>query len=143
MIGAVKHALQLGIRQVHMRWLDRGLPDRLGLYFHSLPPESHYAFGALVDALRARGYRFVTTSAFRATGAGRVAALSFDDNYRAWYASLPLFARLDVPATFYVNSLPLREDAHDVPADVAARESAYFDRHNEIYFVSPVCDLHS
>jgi peptidoglycan/xylan/chitin deacetylase (PgdA/CDA1 family) len=39
--------------------------------------------------------------------------LTFDDNYRSWFTSLPLFERLGAKVTFYVNTLPFRGRASD------------------------------
>lgn len=118
----LKTALQTGIRSLHALACDRGLPDRLGIYLHSLSPELYGAFREMADALREAGYRFVGPADFIDHGPGKRAFVSFDDNYRAWHRALPLFDELDLRATFYVNTCCFRDRA-----DAAAR-SAYFDR---------------
>ena len=52
----------------------------------------------------------------------RAVYLSFDDNFQSWHRALPLLDTLGVKATFYVNSLPIRDRAE--PAVI----SDYFDR---------------
>ena len=56
------------------------------------------------------GYTFVGPKAF-VSGTGRLAFLSFDDNYRSWRENLPILDRHGVKATFYVNTFPFRDVA--------------------------------
>ena len=103
---AWKCRVQSILRAIHLTALHRGLPDRLAVYLHSLEPSDHDAFCALIEELGARGYRFVRAGDYAGPTTGRVAFISFDDNYRAWHDSLSLFDALGVRATFYVNTLP-------------------------------------
>ena len=118
----MKRGLQQCIRAAHVAVFDRGLPKKLAIYLHSLESSDHPSFEEGIVALRDLGYRFVDINEFLAESAEPTAFLSFDDNYRAWYTSLALLDRLDLTATFYVNTLPLRDTA---PPEVVAD---YFER---------------
>lgn len=108
-----REAVQQGIRRFHHRWLRRGLPQRLGVYFHPLEPDDYPAFEAAVARLRAEGYRIVETPDDFLAARDRVAWLSFDDNFRSWYAARPLFDRLGVRCTFYTNTGVFRDRASE------------------------------
>lgn len=91
--------------------LSRGeLPERVAIYFHALDPHDRVALETAVGVLRDRGYRFVSMDIYTdPSQSGRLCNVSFDDNYRSWHAALPLFERLGLSATFYVNTLPFRD----------------------------------
>jgi peptidoglycan/xylan/chitin deacetylase (PgdA/CDA1 family) len=113
------------IREFHRRWhLRDDLPARVAIYLHSVEPGEHNALKGMLRWLRALEYQFVSPHDFAAPFAvrGRLAFLSFDDNFRAWLDLLPVFEGERVSATFYVNSEPLRDRAG------AAEIGAYFDR---------------
>ncbi|MEM8600020.1 MAG: polysaccharide deacetylase family protein [Bacteroidota bacterium] len=120
----MKSLVQAAIRGAHAVFADRGLPNRLALYFHSLEPHEYDAFERAIDWAKGEGYRFVDgPTAFLAAPDGeRVAWVSFDDNYRAWHQALPLLQRLEVTATFYTNTGVFRDRA------TASDLDAYFDR---------------
>lgn len=103
----VKRLIQGGIRSAHL-WFKRPLPDKLGIYLHDLDEGSWSALRSLVVYFRERGFSFVSIDQFLETE-GRVVYLSCDDNFRAWYLALDIFADLDVPCTFYVNTEPIRD----------------------------------
>lgn len=107
----MKQAIQGAIRRAHL-FFKRPLPDKIGIYLHDLPPDDWPAFRRSVESLREMGYRFVGLDSFFDSN-GRVAFLSFDDNFRSWYEALDMFADLDVPCTFYVNTLPIRDFADE------------------------------
>ena len=87
-----------------------------------MEPWFHEAFAEVVAYFRNLNYRFTNAHAFLTIPDERCVFVSFDDNYQSWYESLPLFDRLDVRGTFYVNTLPLR--------NIASKEmiDAYYDR---------------
>ena len=99
------------------------LPQKVAIYFHALEPADHAAFGRCIAYFVAQGYRIVHPDVFvsDATGA-RLLFVSFDDNYANWHAALPLLSKLQVAATFYVNTLPLMDLSQD------HERSAYFRR---------------
>ncbi|MEM6784163.1 MAG: polysaccharide deacetylase family protein [Bacteroidota bacterium] len=120
----MKSLLQAAIRTAHVAFADRGLPDRLALYFHSLEPHEYDAFKRALAWANEEGYRFVKgpVAFLEAPEGERVAWVSFDDNYRAWHRALPLLDRLGVTATFYTNTGVFRDRATTQELDV------YFDR---------------
>ncbi|MEL6771733.1 MAG: polysaccharide deacetylase family protein [Bacteroidota bacterium] len=120
----MKSFVQAAIRGAHAVFADRGLPNRLPLYFHSLEPHEYEAFERAIVWTRSEGYRFVAgPRAFLGAPEGeRVAWVSFDDNYRAWHQALPLLDRLGIAATFYTNTGVFRDRATPAALD------AYFDR---------------
>ncbi len=118
----LKLRLRQSVRAGHVAFLNRGLPNKLAIYFHSLEPPELVSLEECAEELRAQGYRFVHIDEFLDEANSRVAFLSFDDNYQSWYHALNTLDRLELPATFYVNTNPLRDLA---PADAVAD---YFDR---------------
>lgn len=108
-----REAVQKRIRQFHHRWLRRDLPRRLGVYFHPLEPEHYPAFEAAIARVRAEGYRIAETPDAFLAAAEPVVWLSFDDNFRSWYAARALFDRLGVRCTFYTNTGVFRDRASD------------------------------
>ena len=111
------------VRRVHAAFARRDLPDRVAVYFHALDDGERKALSACVAALRGEGYAFVGMDAYVDPGrVGRLANISFDDNYRCWHDALPLFDRLGLRATFYVNTLPFRDTCN--PAEI----ERYYDR---------------
>lgn len=117
-----KRLVQGVLRSCHVLLCNKGLPAKIGLYFHAMEPRFHEAFAEIVAYFRNLNYRFTESHAFLAKPDERCVFISFDDNYRSWYESLPLFDRLDVRGTFYVNTLPLRNIASEEMID------AYYDR---------------
>ncbi|MGH1418878.1 MAG: polysaccharide deacetylase family protein [Hyphomicrobiaceae bacterium] len=109
---------------LHKRFATKPLPERLGVYFHSLEKHEWPAFRDCVATLRFHGYEIVSIDDFiRPEKPHRKQAfISFDDNYKSWHEALGLFRELDVKLTFYVNTLPLIE--------TTSRQeiSTYFDR---------------
>lgn len=112
----------------HRLLLNRGLPERMGLYFHNVEESQRDVFSDLVRRLKDLGYRFVDIDEYARSpsmvsariprsqvveNAGKLAFVSFDDNYVEWHESLGLLDRLGVKATFYVNTAPLRDQATD------------------------------
>lgn len=120
----MKSLIQAAIRTAHATFADRGLPDRLALYFHSLEPHEYDAFERAINWVEGEAYDFVEgpTAFLEARQGERVAWVSFDDNYRAWHRALPLLDRLGITATFYTNTGVFRDRA------TAAELDTYFDR---------------
>jgi peptidoglycan/xylan/chitin deacetylase (PgdA/CDA1 family) len=107
-LAHIKRRIRKVIRVAHSALASRDLPRRLAFYMHSLEEAEYPAFEKCVCHLLDKGYRFVHLEEFLAGPGSHLAFVSFDDNYRAWYQTLPLLERLGVPATFYINTLPLR-----------------------------------
>jgi peptidoglycan/xylan/chitin deacetylase (PgdA/CDA1 family) len=122
----MKEVLQGFVRGFHTLLLNRGLPDRMGLYFHNIESSQRDTFSDVILRLKDLGYRFVDVEAYTRSGtkgparipagnivesSGKQASVSFDDNYVEWHESLELLERLGVRATFYVNTAPLRDSA--------------------------------
>ena len=103
----VKSRVQHAIRSVHRCFFRRSLPEKLGLYLHSTAGHQRQ-LGELLGFLREQGYVFSGPGEFL-RASGKVAFLSFDDNYRSWMQSLPVLDRHRARATFYVNSWPFRD----------------------------------
>lgn len=109
----IKRALQHTVRAAHTTVLKRGLPTKIGLLFHDLPRTTYPALRELVAYFRKEGYRFTSPDSYLARADEKCVFLSFDDSYRSWYEAIPLFAELDVSATFYVNTGCLRDRASE------------------------------
>ena len=114
-VGIFKKTLQAALRAFHLTFLRRPMPRRIALYMHEIGADTAQALDELLPFFQGHGYEFVTAEMYDADldPACRRAFLSFDDNYVSWYEHRPLFAKYRVPATFYVNSLPLDRDYAD------------------------------
>lgn len=111
----LKVATQRAIRGAH--WLfRRELSRTLGIYLHSLDREKWGAFSSMVSQLRSLDYVFVGPDELCQDDQRKKVFLSFDDNFLSWHESLGLFDELDIRATFYINTLPIRDFAS--PADL-------------------------
>lgn len=82
----------------------------MAIYFHALEETDHPSFVDIVARLGSE-YKLVGSPSDYVRASGATAWLSFDDNYQSWYRALPLFERLDVAVTFYVNTSSLRDVA--------------------------------
>ena len=122
MANHIKTLTQHGIRSVHTVLFNKGLPDKIGIYFHSIKAREYATFQEMVSFFRDEGYRFANPDTFLRDSQERCVYLSFDDNYRAWYEALPLFDVLDVRATFFTITCCFRDRASE------AEIQAYFDR---------------
>lgn len=118
----MKKELQGMIRSFHLSFFDRGLPRQIAFCLHSLEVRHHAAFRECVSALRNEGYSFVNPSQLVQPGPAKRVNISFDDNYKSWFDSLPLFEELNLKVTFYVNTVALRDRV-----DASAIE-VYYDR---------------
>jgi glycosyltransferase involved in cell wall biosynthesis len=105
----VKQSIQSAIRSLHCTFFHRAIPEKIGIYCHSLAGQHSKLDGFLARFLE-MGYSFVGPEAF-VSGTGRLIFLSFDDNYRSWLDGLSVFERHGVKATFYVNTFPFRDVA--------------------------------
>jgi peptidoglycan/xylan/chitin deacetylase (PgdA/CDA1 family) len=98
-----------GLRAFHVTLLDRGLPDRLAVYLHSLSRGDAPRIREFAAYFRESGYEFVGPDCFLQPGGGKRMYLSFDDNYRLWFECADLLAESGIKATFYVNTSVLRD----------------------------------
>ena len=124
MLMSLKHRLLQVIRTVHLGMAREEPPARIAIYGHKFESEDWQGLEETVSWFRTKGYVFTGVDEFLDFGKTpeRVVFLSFDDNFRSWWQALPLFERLDIRVTFYVNPGVFR--------DIAAPESIdrYFDR---------------
>lgn len=106
--------MQQVVRMVHKALFCRPLPKKLSIYLHS-PAGCQQQLGELLCFLRDRGYSFTGPTEFP-TASDNTCFLSFDDNYRSWLSTLPIFERHRIHATFYVNSWPFRDRISETDA---------------------------
>jgi peptidoglycan/xylan/chitin deacetylase (PgdA/CDA1 family) len=106
----MKRRLQRAVRALHLVLFRRPLPEKLAVYCHSTAGHE-YGVEQLLGFLNEQGYTFKGPGAFLST-TGKVAFVSFDDNYRSWLRLLPILDRHRLSATFYVNSGPFRDRAN-------------------------------
>ena len=99
--------IQQTVRAVHRSFLRRSLPKKLSLCLHSTAG-CERGLDELLNFLGERDYWLTGPSEFL-TAAGNACFLSFDDNYRSWLRTLPIFDRYRAHATFYVNTWPFRD----------------------------------
>ena len=112
--------MQSAVRGAHLLWPTR-LPDRLGIYFHGLPAAQWEAFASAIETVRDLGYEFVGLPDLYERTTGKLAFISFDDSHRNWVDALPLLDDLGIRATFYVNTLPMRDTATPQTIEAFAR----------------------
>ena len=109
----IKPFVQRSLAALHRTAVLKRMPNRVAIYFHELEVHQHAAFRDAIRSLRALGYRDVGPQEYLAAsmkgGDDRVMFVSFDDNYRSWYAARELMDDLAIRATFYVNTLPFRD----------------------------------
>lgn len=103
----LQKCIQQSIRSVHKLFCHRSLPIRLSLYLHSTVG-CEQRLDELLCFLKDQGYSFTGPKEFL-VAVGNTCFLSFDDNYRSWLRTLPIFEKHRVHATFYVNSWPFRD----------------------------------
>ncbi len=118
----LKQRIQSGIRRVHVIAAPADLPAKLAICLHAV--ETSTELRDLDGALRRiseAGYRFCTPEQY-ANSEGRCALITFDDNFRSWLDVLPILSERRVTATFYVNTMPLRDIAEAYEID------HYYDR---------------
>lgn len=106
----LKYPIQQLIQQLHYSFMLRELPLKLGIYFHELEPHQQIHFREMVSKVRSLGYRFVGVEEYLAAD-DKVAMVSFDDNYKSWHDAIPLFKDTEVPVVFYMNTMPIADDA--------------------------------
>lgn len=104
----MKKTVQALIRKTHLKLFKKSLPDKIGIYLHSVEKPDHNKIIEMVSVIRDLGYKFSNIEEFISSNE-KTAYLSFDDNYRSWYFLLKLFEDLRIHATFYTNSLPFRD----------------------------------
>lgn len=98
------------VRWAHSTVARTDLPPRIGAYFHELPRSDWDGFEAGISHLLGLGYQIVPlTDYLTKDDSRRRLFVSFDDNYEDWHSALSLFERLQLKATFYVNTLPFRD----------------------------------
>ncbi len=113
------------IKSAHKIIASRPLPNHLGLYFHALESHHQEHFFEAINYFTQQGYQALSSSEYlNAPKDQKCLFVSFDDNYRSWHTALPVLERCAIQATFYVNTLPLRDHASDDTI------SDYFDRIN-------------
>ena len=109
----VKIFLQQLIRRVNVLLFSKNLPNKISIYFHETDElvikqieDIFYFFSYL-------GYSFVTIDEFnkniQKTDLKQI-ALTFDDGYNSWLDCIKLLEKLNVKATFYINSVNFIED---------------------------------
>lgn len=119
---SLKRTVQATIRGFHKLVAMRDAPEKLALYFHELEEHQYEGFSDCIAYWKSQGYRCVGASEFLNGQGGKLLFVSFDDNFNSWHRALPLLAKLDVKATFYMNTLPIRGKAD--PAEI----EDFFDR---------------
>jgi len=106
----MKQFILSALRQLHMVFRKRELPDRVAIYFHELPGSYHEQFFAGVKALLDMGYVTVDAQTYVGDdGPDKRLFISFDDNFEDWYQSLDMMDKLGITSTFYVNSGVFRD----------------------------------
>jgi peptidoglycan/xylan/chitin deacetylase (PgdA/CDA1 family) len=103
----LQRRIQQSIRAIHRNYFRLPLPNRLGIYFHSVVGLEN-RLDILLRFFRDHRYKFADPDNFLAES-GNVCFVSFDDNYRSWLQTLPILEKYQARATFYVNSWPFRD----------------------------------
>lgn len=93
------------LRQIHVLFRRRALPNRIAIYGHELGPDSREHFKECIAHLISLGYKTVNPRQYAAQeGPKKRLFISFDDNFRDWHDTLEMFDELGATCTFYVTS---------------------------------------
>ena len=102
------------LRTLHKKILFKDLNGRIAIYFHSVEPHFYDIFKESILFFKKSGYRFVFPQTFVSSNdEGKRVFLSFDDNYFSWYPLLEVLDQLEIKASFFINTIPIREAASD------------------------------
>lgn len=104
----VKALCQSAIREVHKCAFLRPVPEKVAIYLHEIHKSDDSKFAEFARYWKDQGYTFVNARDYVAAQGRRVLYLSFDDNFRDWLDTLALFDTLDVTATYFINTAPIR-----------------------------------
>ena len=89
------------LRQIHVLFRRRALPDRIAIYGHELGPDSREHFKECIAHLISLGYKTVNPRQYAAQeGPKKRLFISFDDNFRDWHDTLEMFDELGATAPF-------------------------------------------
>ncbi len=121
----IRRPLQKLLRGVHRACFTRPLPEKLGVYFHSLDDHELPAFTDAIHWMKSEGYQFTGAADFLTTP-GRTACVSFDDNHEAWFRALPLMESLGVKCTFFINTCVLRGECTEAEWAAFTLKVKYF-----------------
>ena len=121
----VKALCQSAIREVHKCAFLRPMPEKVAIYLHEIHKDEFSNFEEFVRYWKDQDYAFVNARDYVAAQGRRVLYLSFDDNFRSWLDTLPLFDELDVKATFFINTSPIRDRVSQDEIDVFFERIAY------------------
>jgi len=99
------------VRMFHLLIADRGLPKRVALYCHSIEKKDYDALRDATIYFVNNGYAFCDMERYIAVDGNPKIALTLDDNYYSWYQALDVLEELEIKATFFTNTLPLRDRA--------------------------------
>ncbi|MBF0143140.1 MAG: polysaccharide deacetylase family protein [Magnetococcales bacterium] len=97
-------------RRFHLLAMSRPLPEKIAIYFHAIAPNELGALASCLHHFRSLGYSSTTPDHWHESD-GKSLFVSFDDNYHSWLALLPLLQQSGIQATFYVNTLPIADEA--------------------------------
>ncbi len=103
-----KQLAQRAVRAAHLL-VPRQLPDRIGIYFHDVPPSHLPTLTAALTHLAELGYGFGGPDHMYRPDGGKVCWVSFDDNYLTWLGTLGTLSDLRISATFFVSTSPIRD----------------------------------
>lgn len=117
-----KALCQSTIRAVHKFALSRPVPEKVAIYLHQVHKGEYAQLESFVRHWKDQGYAFVNARDYVAAQGRRVLYLSFDDNFHSWLDITSLLDDLQVKATFFINTLPIRDQASQDDIDT------FFDR---------------
>lgn len=99
----MKKKIQQKIRNFHINFFLKDLPDFISIYLHSI--DSHYIdkFLEMINFFKENNYEFVLPDKFIYSGNKKI-LLSFDDNLKSWNTVVNLLEKCSITATFFVNT---------------------------------------
>ena len=122
MLENFKTSVQIGVRNFHVGYCNKGLPDRIAIFFHSVKESELHNIAQLCEYFKNDGYEFVSPENFHLDDGNKKCFVSFDDNFLNWMDCVRIFERYNVQAAFYINPLA----CSDISDDHALKE--YFTR---------------
>lgn len=103
----IKQAIQSGIRTIHTKTFINKLPNKVAIYFHEIEKKDYNALLNIFQYFNMHDYRFVSIEKFQESlnDSNKLIALTFDDGFKSWIETIPLFKKYNGTGTFFLNSI--------------------------------------
>ena len=103
----IKQTLQSGIRYINTKTFLNSLPNKISIYFHEIEKKDFDALLNIFQYFKMHGYEFVSIDKFQQSinDGNKMIALTFDDGFKSWIDTIPLFKKYNGKGTFFLNTI--------------------------------------